>query len=187
MKRRFAGVDPAASVRKPTYVSVLVVGPKGIEATEVRKLHLNDEVVGFLRSREVTLVAVDSPVLGEGSQVNEKGWRRQDICARSLGARILPLKTPGMMALAERGTRLIESLRMIGLLPLETHPFSAALMLGYSGTVELVELLLGRRMSKGEADAVVAALVAWLHDRGLTLSCDGDPPFVLPAKGVSLK
>jgi predicted nuclease with RNAse H fold len=81
-----------------------------------------------------------------------------------------------------RGAILAKRLAMRGFLVLETHPSSVARILGYRSTLELVKYIAGKELSRGAADSVAAAMVGFLFDKGEVVTCEGDPPLVLPLR-----
>jgi len=182
MKQLYVGIDLAASPKRYTFFSSIATSPlgKSILNIEFSRLKEDEELIEKTTSISPRIIVIDAPLsLGN---VDEKGFRPLDRCALRLGARLLPLKTPGMMQLAMRGAMLAKRLAVRGFLVLETHPSSAARILGYRSTVELVKYIAGKELSRGAADAVVAGMVGLLFDKGEVVTCEGNPPLVLPLR-----
>ncbi|MGB9785311.1 MAG: DUF429 domain-containing protein [Fervidicoccaceae archaeon] len=127
------------------------------------------------------LVAIDAPL----SLNEESGFRDLDRLALSLGCKVLPISMEPMKKLAETGSRL--SMRIKNLLKnaivFETHPWSAAKLLGFSNTEEMVEKILGIHLRGDDADAAACCLVGSMLLLGKAaelVSEDGEDIFVIP-------
>ncbi|MEM4035990.1 MAG: DUF429 domain-containing protein [Fervidicoccaceae archaeon] len=166
------GIDLAASEKKPTYLCELRDG----EALLWRALR-DREIIIAVSSRRPRVVSIDAPLsvpaLGEA-------FRAQELAAMKLGAKLLPLTLKSMRALALRGASLSREMKALGLEVVETHPTSAAMALGLSSTVELAEKLTGVKLTRGEADSLLCALVGELYIESSCKNYGGSPPFVLP-------
>lgn len=185
MKRSYVGIDLAATPKKYTFLSHIEASFKDLVLKiNIFRLREDDELIEKSINISPRIIVIDAPLSLDN--VDDKGFRPLDRCALKLGARLLPLKTSGMKLLAMRGAMLARQLAGRGFLVLETHPFSVARLLGYKSTVELTRGLVGKDLSKGEADSVVAGLMGFLFDQGSSLICEGDYLFVLPSKGEFL-
>lgn len=185
MIKRYIGVDLSASDNRITYIAFLSHASTNIGSFDSQVLRAKSyaELITIIINWNPVVVSIDAPL--DLSDIDEKGFRAQDRCALRRGARLLPIKTRGMKELAKRGAKLADILKTNGINVIETHPYSSAHILGYESTRELSLTLFNKKLLKGEADALVAAYVGHLFDRNLTLSCGGDPPFILPRGCVS--
>jgi len=175
---KVAGVDLAASSKKPTYCCFLRFGE-----VSFAKLRSDGEILEALKRFGPELAVVDAPL-----SLPEPGrsFRTFELEAIRRGAKLLPLSIKSMALLAERGAALARALRAAGVEVLETHPHSAAKRLGFKSTKELAKAALELELSKGEADALACCAVGVLAKRGEVEVFEGDPPFVLPAEGAGL-
>lgn len=117
------------------------------------------------------LVAIDAPLSPPASG----NLRQADRLLIGRGFRVFPLMFASMKKLTSRGIHIASELRERGIKIIEIHPRTSGKIL--FGTSErqawLSELrqkrwMVSQKMSEHEADAVIAALTAWLHLRGKT-------------------
>jgi len=182
--RTYLGVDLSALPRKNSYACAAQFSPtpRKFAGAEFFAVKGDDELLRVVELVRPIHVVIDAPL--SLPEKDEMGFRPQDRCAIEMGGRMLPLDFKGMRELALRGERLAATLTELGFSVLETHPFSAARVLGYASTIELARDLLGKGVSKGRADSLICGLVGYLWDAGLAVSCGGKPPLLLPLRGV---
>ena len=168
---RVVGLDLAGSPRNDTGYCVLDVGEGKSVTTKI--IHSNDEILHELKSAQPDLIAVDAPLIYDGSR------RRCDDMLREYGA--LPVTLKGMEVLAERGRALASELKANKLDYIEVYSTASAKILGiYSKndfTLQKSMMALDlqgdvntRILSRDELDAVLAAVTAYLHLIGQTRS-----------------
>ncbi len=175
-----AGVDLTGSFRRASIVAFLNYNHKVIFT---RKLWSDNDIVMEISRVKPTTIAIDAPL-----SIYKGSFRPQELRAIRDGARLIPLNTPGMKKLMERGSRIASSLLKMGFRVIETHPYSTARFLGFKNTMELARELLGfKPESKDEADAITCCITALLYEENLTVNYGGSPPFILPVKNLDVK
>jgi Uncharacterized conserved protein len=159
-----AGLDLSGSEQKSSGVSIVKVGKDlDIKVLYVGRLRTNSEIVELLWNHSVRAVAVDSPLTLPS---RGKHFRRVDLKLIKMGYKVLPPSWVSMKKLSVRAINLVNELKSLGILVIETHPTSS---LGSSGCDSFDELAgklrleLPRELSKDEKDAVIAAVTCAFH------------------------
>jgi hypothetical protein len=160
------GLDLAGLHSNPTGVASLV--NRNFETSLV---YSDEEIVELCLRRHPDLVAIDAPL----SLPMSGNLRLADRLLIKRGLRVFPPTFAGMKKLTARGIRVAGELRGKGVKVIEIHPrTSGKILFGTSKRKAWLSELrkkrwtVGQNMSEHEADAVVAALTAWLHLRGKT-------------------
>ena len=126
------------------------------------------------------LAKASAPVVGVDAPLHPPytGFRRVERRAQGLGAKFLPGGSPGMKALSTVGLSIAWLLRETGRVPVETHPATAARLLGVDR--RRVWRLLGGRHA---GDAYLAALAAlcYVENKALIVE-EEDGLLVFPDK-----
>jgi len=177
--RVYVGIDLSGTERRPTAVCVARVGV----SLEFHSVLTDEELVDLVLRSAPEAVAIDAPLTSPRSG---RGLRRCDLEVRRLGVPILPPTMGPMRLLTERGSRIASALREKGLRVIEVYPRGAQRMMGLIGrgrrpdkkVADLVASRLGLRVERSltvdEVDAMTCALIAYLHDIGLTVEL-GNP------------
>jgi len=174
--RVVAGIDPSGG-RAPwgfARLRRLSRGVWGVEfALELESPEASHRVPGLLKG--VDLACVDAPTSPPG----RGAFRPQERMAVRLGARLLPLTTPGMSELVRAGVALAMLLQEAGVRIVETHPgslrASVAVDRGCGG------------LGKHSLDAIVAGIACVLccEDKALSI-CSRQGCIVLTLYNPSL-
>jgi len=177
--QRVTGVDLAAKSSNPTGIAVLDADERRFLVIE--HVYSDDEIVGIVTATSSSIVVIDAPL---SFPPRGAAFRKVELEAIKRGARLLPLTMPTMRALIKRALGIATSLQRLGVSVYETHPWSALRLSGCSFR-ELLERLgianIGKRLSRHERDAVIAALVGLctLEDCAERFEADGDALFLL--------
>ncbi|MEM2014156.1 MAG: DUF429 domain-containing protein [Desulfurococcaceae archaeon] len=178
-----AGLDLAAKPHRPSGLAIIEArSPLELRVLNVSTVYTNHEIVEALRSSNVDMVAIDSP-LSMPSSV--RGYRDVDIEMIRHGFRVLPPRWRSMTNLTLRAMELTEVMRNLGVKVVETHPLSAlksSRCRSLSALTRRINLDVERCSSKHEADAVVAAIVCVFHffKMSLTISAADGLIVLLP-------
>jgi predicted nuclease with RNAse H fold len=154
--QRIAGLDLAATHRRPTGLAILDTITRSIIFLE--EVFGDEDVVDPVIRYRVGLVVVDAPL---SFPPRGRGFRDVERIAMTRGARFLPLTMSSMTMLAERAIRLKRVLEATGIIVIETHPSSSLKISGcsFSQLLEELNVSLPRRpRSRHEQDAVIAAI-----------------------------
>ncbi|KSW11336.1 hypothetical protein CF15_00230 [Pyrodictium occultum] len=166
----YAGIDLAASPRRPTGVAIVCGGGGGRLGLESVGIAYSDhEILALIPAGRVLVAAVDAPL---SLPPPGQGFRPVERRLLSMGGRLLPLSLEPMRKLAERAIRLQGLLEGKGVRVVETHP-STVLRLSGCGSHSRFYAAFGVEepggLSKHERDALVAALVAYCVEAGCGL------------------
>ncbi len=179
----FAGVDLSASLRKPTYISLL---DENLTA-RIFSAPGDSEIIETLQEAKPCIVGIDAPL-----SLPRKGRIRG--CERvlaSLGVRFFPPTIPSMTSLTQRGIKLRSALEALGFIVVEVYPGGSQDLLCLPRKKSLSSLregleALGIRLPSGKLngdalDAVTAAYTVFLYSKGEYLRITSDDcSLVLP-------
>jgi len=151
-----AGLDPSGNPRRYTGLTIL----DNFNILYIGRLKLDWEIINTILRYKPVVVAIDSPLS------HADGYREVDLCMKRLGFRVLPPSWRSMRMLISRSLVFKEVFEKNNITVIETHPLSA---LKSSNCRTLDELLskfkikLPRKLSRDEADSLIAALVAYSY------------------------
>lgn len=174
------GLDLAGLPSNPTGFTLLID-----RKFETGLVYLDEEIVELCSRNRPALVAIDAPL----SLPTSGNLRQADRLLIGRGLRVFPPTFAGMKKLTARGIRLAGELRGKGIKFIEIHPRTSGKILfetpkrqAWLSKLKRKRWTVGQNMSEHEADAVVAALTAWLHLRGMTeeIGADGEGTIVIP-------
>jgi len=160
------GIDLAGLPSNPTGFASLLD-----RKFETGLVHSDEEIVELCSRSSPDLVSIDAPL----SLPARGNLRQADRLLIGRGLRVFPPTFASMKKLTARGIRVAGELRERDVRVIEIHPRTSGKIL--FGTAERLEWLsklrkegwgIGQEMGEHEADAVLAALTAWLHLRGKT-------------------
>ncbi len=159
-----AGIDLAAYQHRPTGMAVV----SGSEVLFIGVKHTDDEILSVIIGYRPVAVAIDSPLS------HAETYRRVDIAMKMKGYPVLPPGWRTMKPLVSRALRLKESMEARGIVVIETHPRSALKSSGCKSVEELLDEMgvrrgYQKRLTRDEADALVAALVAYMYVRDASI------------------
>lgn len=138
---------------------------------ETGLVHSDEEIVELCSRSRPALVAIDAPL----SPPVSGNLRQADRLLIERGLRVFPPTFAGMKKLTARGIRVAGELLERDVRVIEIHPRTSGKIL--FRTAERREWLsrlrkkgwmVGQGLGEHEADAVIAALTAWLHLMGRT-------------------
>ncbi len=172
-----AGVDLAAYQHRPTGVAVL----SDSNVLFIGIMHSDQEIIGLIQSYKPVAVAIDSPL------AHAETYREVDILMKKHGYPVLPPGWRTMKPLVDRAVRIKKILEDNGIPVIETHPKSALRSSGCRSLDELlkntgIEIDLKRKLTRDEADALIAAIVArfYVENNALTVSARDGVIYLLP-------
>ncbi len=154
-----AGIDPAATSRRPSGVAVI----SNTTLLFIGKAYYDQEIIDIMRSTKPVVVAIDAPL-----SPSDK-YREVDLLMKRSGYPVLPPGWKTMRLLVIRGMKLRETLQRYGIAVIETHPKSALKSSRCSSPDELFSrtgINPGKRLTRDEEDALIAALVAKYYVEG---------------------
>lgn len=167
---KIVGIDLAGNPKNNTGFCVMNVK---VDEKRVHTsiLHSDDEIMERVRETDPDLIAIDAPLIYSGEN------RACDEELHRYGA--LPVTLRGMVALAERGSRLARKLKELDLEVIEVFSTASAKILGHYDKNErlMQKKLIGsgikgdierRFLTKDELDAIFASITAFLHLNNLT-------------------
>ncbi|ALL00161.1 hypothetical protein Pyrde_0111 [Pyrodictium delaneyi] len=170
----FAGVDLAASPRRPSGVAIVcTTSPtEHLHIKRLTMLYSDAEITELILRDHARMVAIDAPL---SLPPEGQGFRNVERQLLSLGGRLLPLTLSSMRKLALRAIKLKEALEKAGVVVIETHPSSVLRIAdcSYIDVCNLFGLHLPREASRHEEDALVAALVAFCATRDCGYRVEG--------------
>jgi len=153
------GLDLAARPYRPTGVAVVrATSDFKFEILYVDEVYSNEEIVSSLVKFSPVAVAIDSPL----ALPRRGGLREVDHALIRAGFRVLPPVWASMRELTLRAQKLMKVLENYGIEVIETHPRSSVKSSSCSSVQELLEVLginVSRRLTRHEADSIVASLV----------------------------
>ncbi len=153
------GIDLAARPYKPTGVAVIrAISDFKFEILYVSEVYSNEEIVSSLIKFSPVAVAIDSPL----ALPRRGGLRKVDYELIKAGFRVLPPIWTSMIELTLRAQKLVKVLENYGIEVVETHPRSSVKSSNCNSVEELLEVLgisVFRRLTRHEADSIVASLV----------------------------
>ncbi len=168
------GIDPAATHRRPSGVAILYDN----NLLFLGKAYTDNEIIQPILNYKPVAVAIDSPLAYADK------YRMVDLEMKRKGFRVLPPGWRSMRMLIERSLRLKNVLEGHGIAVIETHPLSALKNSGcsFEKLVELHGISISRRISRDEADALIAALVAYyyVNDKAINISAPDGIIYLLP-------
>jgi hypothetical protein len=174
------GLDLAGLPSNPTGFALLIN-----RKFETGLVYSDEEIVELCSRSHPALVAIDAPL----SMPVSGNLRQADRLLIERGFRVFPPTFASMKKLTARGIRMAGKLRGKGVKVIEIHPrTSGKILFGTSKRKAWLSKLkqkrwtVGQNMSEHEADAVAAALTAWLHLRGKTeeIGDAGEGTIVIP-------
>lgn len=170
-----AGIDLAATSRRPS--GVAVISDKTL--LFIGKAYYDQEIIDIMRSAKPSVVAIDAPLSPSDR------YREVDLLMKRSGYPVLPPGWRTMRLLVIRGVKLRETLQKYGIAVIETHPKSALKSCMCSLPAELfsrVGINPGRRLTRDEEDALIAALVAkyYIEGRAKSISAVDGVIYLLP-------
>jgi predicted nuclease with RNAse H fold len=176
------GVDLAAKPSRPTGVAVVkATSDFKLEFLFVSEVYSDEEIVNSLVKFGTMTVAVDSPL----ALPSRSALREVDRLLIKSGFRVLPPAWSPMAQLTLRARRLAKILENYGIEVIETHPRSSIKSSSCSSLQELLGVLgvdLSRRLTRHEADSVVASLVCiyYKSNRALVFRASDGEIVLLP-------
>ena len=174
------GLDLAGLPSNPTGFALLIN-----HKFETSLVYLDEDIVELCSSGRPALVAIDAPL----SLPASGNLRLADRLLIERGLRVFPPTFASMKKLTARGIRLAGELRGKGIKVIEIHPLTSGKILfetskrqTWLSKLKRRRWTVGQNMSEHEADAVVAALTAWLHLKGMTeeIGAAGEGTIVIP-------
>jgi predicted nuclease with RNAse H fold len=161
----FAGVDLAASTKRPSGVAIIgATKERRFQLIFIGLLYSDDEIIDVITKHGAQIVAIDSPLT---RPLNGGHYRAVDLAAKKMGYRVLPLTWRGMDKLVSRGITLANKLVSAGVKVIETHPLSALRSSGCSDVKWLCSKLgidtSSYSLSKDEESGLIAAIVAGFY------------------------
>lgn len=174
------GLDLAGLPSNPTGFALLID-----RKFETDLVYLDEDIVKLCSRSPPALVAIDAPL----SLPASGNLRQADRLLIERGFRVFPPTFASMKKLTTRGIRMAGELLGKGVKIIEIHPrTSGKILFGTSKRKAWLSKLrkkrwtVGQNMSEHEADAVVAALTAWLHLRRKTeeIGTAGEGIIIIP-------
>jgi len=163
------GIDLAARPYRPTGISVVKsTSDLQFEILHVSEVYSDEEIVTTLVRYSPVALAIDSPL----ALPKRRGLREVDYAVIRAGFRVLPPLWSSMIELTVRAQRLVKVFENYGVEVIETHPRSSIKSSNCSTIHELfsaVKLSIPRRISRHEADSIVASLVCIYYKCGKAL------------------
>ena len=163
---KLLGLDLAGLPTNPTGYA-----PLSRKRIRTGLVYSDAEILELCERERPELTALDAPL----SFPRRGGLRHADRELIRRGYRVFPPKFGGMKKLTARAIKLAQKLKASGFKVIEIHPRTSGIILFNTPSRQkwLFELQkkgwdLSSRLSKHEADAVLAVYTAWLHSRGKT-------------------
>lgn len=186
---KFCGIDLAGSEKGNT--GFCIIDGKRMRA---QILHSDEEIIAELGKEKPEIVGIDAPLSlppGRKRITDRRGahFRECDLELRRMGIRFFPITIGPMRMLTERGMRLAERIRMMGMRVEEAYPGAAYDLCRVprkdAGRIKGWLRGLGFGLEGGETldelDACAAAASVWMlvHGKGRVLGGKGG--IVVPA------
>jgi predicted nuclease with RNAse H fold len=151
----YVGIDLAGKEENPTGFAIL---NKNIIT---KKLFSDDEIINEIENIKPDIIGIDAPF-----SFPKKGyWRESDLHLKRNGFRPLSPRFPSMKILVRRAQRLIEKLQDLqNYKIIEVFPRATEKILFLNK--EFFENKLGKKISKDEYDAILAAIIAKFYFEG---------------------
>lgn len=160
------GLDLAGLPSKPTGFASL-----SNHKIKTSLVYSDEEILAPCLHECPALVAIDAPL----SLPASGNLREADRLLIGRGLRVFPPTFASMKKLTSRGIHIAGELRENGIKIIEVHPRTSGKILfrtherqAWLSKLRQKRWMVGKKMSEHEADAVIAALTAWLHLRGKT-------------------
>jgi len=169
MRQAVAGLDLAASPKRCSGYTLIVLTERHPLLTKIKCLGTDESIINEVLEDRVRIIAIDAPL------IRSPKMRDVDRLLIKYGFRVFPPNFKWMRDLSVRGWKIAEKLRSLSIEVIETHPRSALLKAGVNSCGDLLELLgikigvedfTSRVMVKDLSDSVVAAVVAYCYVKG---------------------
>lgn len=174
------GIDLAGKEENPSGISILKN-----HIINTSHIHSDEEIVRKCEKVNPNLIGLDAPL----SFPEEDGFREIDSKLVKRGYGVLPPTLGGMRSLTERGIKLAEKFRILGLEVIEVHPRTSGLILFDTESREEWLLKLSEsgwkvksEMDEHEIDSIMAALTGYLCLEGSVekISAEGEGEIIIP-------